>query len=58
MDGMKVQHKETKVKYTVYGVRNDKNGYPQFLIYDSGSWKWLSAKHFEPEGYVNLQTNY
>lgn len=58
MEKFKVKHKETNITYFVYSVRNDKNGYPQFLIYDSGSWKWLSAKHFEPEGYVKFQTSY
>lgn len=42
---------------TAYAVRNDKNGYPQFLIYESNQWKWVSAKNFkpcdgEPESYV------
>lgn len=30
----------------VYAVRDDKNGYPQFLIYENGEWKYVSAKHF------------
>lgn len=32
----------------VYGVRSDKHGYPQFLIYTNNQWRWVSAKHFEP----------
>lgn len=32
----------------VYTVRDDKNGYPHFLIYENGEWKYVSAKHFEP----------
>lgn len=30
----------------VYDVRNDKNGYPHFLICEDGEWKYKSAKHF------------
>lgn len=30
----------------VYAVRDDKNGYPHFLIYENGEWKYVSAKHF------------
>lgn len=36
-------------KYRVYGVCRDKNGYPQFLIYEENQWKWKSAKYFTPE---------
>lgn len=32
----------------VYAVRDDKNGYPHFLIYENNSWKYVSAKHFIP----------
>ena len=32
----------------VYNVRDDKNGYPQFLIYEYGEWKYMSAKYFVP----------
>lgn len=32
----------------VYNVRDDKNGYPHFLIYENGEWKYVSAKHFVP----------
>lgn len=32
----------------VYNVRDDKNGYPQFLIYENGEWKYMSAKYFAP----------
>ena len=35
---------------TVFDVRNDRNGYPQFLVYQKGSWVWVSAKHFKPVG--------
>lgn len=32
----------------VYNVRDDKNGYPHFLIYENGEWKYVSAKYFVP----------
>lgn len=32
----------------VYKVRDDKNGYPHFLIYENGEWKYMSAKYFAP----------
>lgn len=32
----------------VYAVRDDRDGYPHFLIYEDGEWKYVSAKHFEP----------
>ena len=35
----------------VYNVRDDKNGYPHFLIYENGEWKYVSAKHFVPAEY-------
>ena len=34
--------------FEVYAIRDDKNGYPHFLIYDNGEWKYVSAKHFAP----------
>lgn len=34
--------------YTVYNIRDDKNGYPHFLIYIDNQWKYISAKHFIP----------
>ena len=40
--------KETGDIKTVYDVRTNKVGYPHFLIYDNGQWKYMSAKHFEP----------
>ena len=32
----------------VFNVRDDKNGYPHFLIYEDKQWKYVSAKHFLP----------
>ena len=40
--------KEYRKKYKVYNVRDDGNGYPQFLIFDDGQWKYKSAKYFIP----------
>jgi len=34
---------------TIYSVRNDRNGYPHFLVFEKGEWRWVSAKHFEPK---------
>lgn len=33
----------------VYNVRDDKNGFPHFLIYENGEWKYVSVKHFVPD---------
>lgn len=33
----------------VYAVRDDKNGYPQFLIYENNEWRYVSAKYFKNE---------
>lgn len=35
-------------RLTVYHVRNDKTGYPQFLVYFENQWRYISAKYFEP----------
>lgn len=32
----------------VYNVRDDKNGYPHFLIYEDKQWRYVSAKYFIP----------
>ena len=34
--------------FEVYAIRDDKNGYPHFLIYEDGEWKYVSAKYFAP----------
>ncbi len=44
----RVWHKAKNRWYTVYHVVQSK-GYPHFLIWDDGQWKYLSAKHFEPD---------
>ena len=33
-------------RVTPYAMRNDKNGYPQFLFCLADNWVWMSAKHF------------
>lgn len=50
----KVERLEDGEIFVVYGVRNDKNGYPHFLIYDemNRSWSWDSAKYYKPYGGV------
>lgn len=37
----------------VYGVRDDKCGYPHFLIYENKEWKWEKAKRFVPFRVMN-----
>ena len=32
--------------YTVYNVRDDKAGYPHFLIYVAKEWRYISAMYF------------
>lgn len=32
----------------VLGTTCDSNGYPQFIVYDDGQWRRISAKHFRP----------
>ena len=38
---------ETNELVKVFAVRNDSNGYPNFLIFDGG-WKYKSAKQYFP----------
>ena len=40
---------EAATRVEVYAVRDDKNGYPHFLIYKDGQWIYKSAKHFVTE---------
>ena len=35
-------------KTMVFAVRDDKNSYPHFLIFEDNEWKYVSAKHFLP----------
>lgn len=32
----------------VFAVRDDKCGYPHFLVYENNEWKYMKAKHFMP----------
>lgn len=32
----------------VYHIKQNRNGYPMFLIYDKNQWRYVSAKHFRP----------
>lgn len=41
-------HIKEYVRTKVFAIRDDNNGYPHFLIYENGAWKYVSAKHFEP----------
>ena len=41
-----VYNKMTLTKYKVYSTRDDKNGYPHFLIRNNNQWLWKSAKDF------------
>lgn len=43
-----IKDKDTGKVYAVYSIRNDKNGYPHFLIYDREQWLWRSAKYYAP----------
>lgn len=45
-----VYRKDTIEEVVVYAVRDDDKGYPHFLVYEDGQWKYISAKHFEPYG--------
>lgn len=35
-------------KLIVYNIRDDKTGYPQFLVYLDNQWRYISAKYFKP----------
>ena len=41
-------HKQFLKPVTVYGIKNDKCGYPHFLIYENREWKWVKAERFTP----------
>lgn len=41
-----VYEKSSDKAVKVYNVRHDKSGYPHFLIYEDGQWKYKSAKHY------------
>lgn len=39
---------ECLTRTKVFAVRDDKNGYPHFLIFENNEWKYVKAKHFVP----------
>lgn len=43
----KMYDKFTEEEFIVYKVRDDKSGYPQFLVRLNGVWMYRSAKHFK-----------
>ena len=47
---MRVKFKDPMLTnvYTVYNVRDDKCGYPHFLLYIGRQWRYISAKYFIP----------
>lgn len=48
-----VINRQTKHIAKVYGIEDDSNGYPKFLIREREQWIWKSAKYFiliEAEG--------
>lgn len=45
---MKVKHKVMGTVYEVYNIRDDKKGYPHFLIYTDNQWLYVSAKSYIP----------
>lgn len=45
---MKVIDTVTQEAHEVYHIRDDKKGYPHFLIYENKQWLYKSAKYFIP----------
>lgn len=43
-----VINRQTKHIAKVYGIEDDSNGYPKFLIREREQWIWKSAKYFIP----------
>lgn len=44
----KAVYKIDSKEYEIYHVQMNNTGYPHFLIYRNGQWKYISAKHFVP----------
>ena len=44
----KNQDKTCSAPVAVYNIRDDKSGYPHFLVHCSGRWDYVSAKYFVP----------
>ena len=52
-----VRRKSDNTTVKVYAVRDDKCGYPHFLIYEDKEWKYVKAKHFvDDEEVLNEET--
>lgn len=45
---MFVIDKRDNKKYMVCAVRDNKNGFPHFLIYRNNQWEYSCVKHFVP----------
>lgn len=45
---IKVVNKNDQKEYEVFHIRNDKTGYPHFLIFQNNQWIYKSAKLFIP----------
>lgn len=43
---MKAKYKPTGKIYEIFNVRDDWNGYPQFLIRKDNEWIYISAEYF------------
>ena len=48
MNCFNVYRKTNNELVYVYAVRDDKNGYPHFLIYENNEWKYVKSKYFVP----------
>ena len=43
---MRVKYEPRGKIYEIFNVRDDWNGYPQFLIRKDNEWVYISVKHF------------
>ena len=55
---MKIFCKLDNKLHEVYKIRCDKVGFPQFLIYITHGWRWLSAKNFTPMESEEIEERY
>ena len=46
-DAITVGNSKYEGNIKAYAIRNNKNGYPHFLVCVDGNWGWVSAKHFK-----------
>lgn len=44
----KNQDNKFSAPVAVYNIRDDKSGYPHFLVFNDGRWDYVSAKRFVP----------